>query len=336
MWSWSGAMSTTATHPHGFAATPSALHTLQGATMGTRWSVKLVAAATALPGLERGIQACLDQVVEQMSTWRDDSDISRYNRAEAGSTHTLPAEFAQVLDAALALAADTDGAYDPTVGPLTDAWGFGPIGARAQAPDDDALSRARRRVDWRRLAYDPAQRRLSQPGGACLDLSSIAKGYGIDRVADWLLAQGIADCLVEVGGELRGHGRKPDGSAWRVAVEQPGGSDEEAAAVITLDGLSIATSGDYRRYFDAGQRRYSHTLDPHSGAPIDNTVASVTVLHPHCMHADALATALTVLGAHAGMAYANRRRLAALFVLREGDGLVTRTTPGFVARQRCA
>lgn len=301
--------------------------------MGTSWSVKLVAATSALASLERGIQARLDEVVAQMSTWENDSDISRYNRAEAGSVHTLPAEFAQVLDTALALAVDTDGAYDPTIGPLTDLWGFGPEGACADAPEVAELAHARDRVNWRRLDFDAAQRRLLQPGGAYIDLSSIAKGYGVDRVADWLLAQGVGDCLIEVGGELRGHGRKPDGAAWRIAVEQPGAGEDQAAAVITLDGWAIATSGDYRRFFQDGDRRYSHTLDPRSGAPIDNNVAAVTVLHPRCMQADALATALTVLGAHAGMAYANRRNLAALFVLREGDGLITRATPGFVARQ---
>lgn len=344
-WSWSGAVAGIANAPAGapatarlrFAAAPAAaLHTLSGATMGTTWSVKLVAAASALPALERGVQARLDQVVAQMSTWESDSDISRYNRAEAGSRHVLPAEFGEVLQAALALAADSDGAYDPTVGPLVDLWGFGPAGARAQAPAADALAAARARVDWRRLGYDAATRELSQPGGAYLDLSSIAKGYGVDRVADWLLAQGVEHCLVEVGGELRGHGRRPDGGAWRVAIEQPGGSAGDAAAVIALDGDAIATSGDYRRYFDADGRRYAHTLDPRSGAPIDSELASVTVLHARCMHADGLATALGVLGARAGLAYANRRGLAALFVVREGERFVARSTPAFLARQRAA
>ena len=364
LWSWTGAVAPVhgaaagAPHvavPDAFApmlaanlaasATPNtaamsaraAVHELRGLSMGTTWSVKLAAPVAALIDLERGIQARLDEVVAQMSTWETGSDISRYNRADAGSAHTLPAPFAEVLTAALALAADTDGAYDPSIGPLTDLWGFGPTGARAQAPEPAPLAQARERVDWRRLRFDPATRELIQPGGAYLDFSSIAKGYGVDRVADWLLAQGFGDCLVEVGGELRAHGRKPDGSAWRVAVEQPGREDQ-AAAVIALDGLAIATSGDYRRYFEqaGAARRYSHTLDPRTGAPIDHAVASVTVLHERCMQADALATALTVLGARAGLAYANRRQLAALFVLREGDGFVSRATPGFVARQRSA
>lgn len=324
MWSWSGA----------WGAPAAALHELRGVSMGTRWSVKLIAAAAALPALEHGIQARLDEVVAQMSTWETDSHISRYNRASAGSVHVLPVEFAEVIDTALTLAADTDGAYDPSLGALVDLWGFGPAGPIAHAPDARALADAHQRVGWQRLRWDAATRELTQPGGASIDLSSIAKGYGVDRVADWLLQQGVKDCLVEVGGELRGHGRKYDGGAWRVAVEQPGGGDNEAAAVIALDGLSIATSGDYRRYFDADGQRYAHTLDPRSGRPIANEVASVTVAHAQCMHADALATALSVLGPHAGLAYANRKHLAALFVLRDGDSFVTRATPAFVALQR--
>ncbi|KRB02494.1 FAD:protein FMN transferase [Lysobacter sp. Root690] len=323
-WSWSGA----------WGAPAAAMHELRGVTMGTRWSVKLIAAASALAALERGIQARLNEVVAQMSTWETDSHISRYNRAPAGSVHALPVEFAEVMDAALALAADTDGAYDPSLGALVDLWGFGPAGPSAHAPDAASLAHAREHVGWRRLRWNAATRELTQPGDACIDLSSIAKGYGVDRVANWLLQQGVSDCLVEVGGELRGHGRKPDGSAWRIAVEQPGGDDNEAAAVIALDGLSIATSGDYRRYFDDDGQRYAHTLDPRSGRPIANEVASVTVLHAQCMHADALATALSVLGPHAGLAYANRKHLAALFVLRDGDSFITRATPAFVALQR--
>lgn len=323
-WSWSGA----------WGAAAAGVHELRGLSMGTRWSVKLVAAESRLAALERGIQARLDEVVAQMSTWEADSHISRYNRAPAGSVHALPAQFAQVLEAALELAEASDGAYDPTLGALVDLWGFGPAGARAQAPDPHSLAQAREQVGWRRLRWDPARAELAQPGGASLDFSSIAKGYGVDRVADWLLHEGVGACLVEVGGELRGHGRKPDGTAWRIAVEQPGGGEDEAAAVIALDGLAIATSGDYRRYFDADGRRYAHTLDPRSGRPIDNDVASVTVLHAQCMQADALATALSVLGPFAGLAYANRRQLAALFVLREGEAFVTRATPAFVALQR--
>lgn len=316
------------------AARRPALHVLSGRTMGTGWSLRLhVEDADALAWLEQGIQAQLDEVVAQMSHWEADSDLSRYNRAAAGATHVLPPAFAVVLSTALQLAQDSDGAYDPTLGPLTNLWGFGPDGAHGGAPDEARLADAAARVGWKRLRFDAATRTLLQPGGAYLDLSSIAKGYGVDRVAEYLLQQGVGAFLVEVGGELRAHGRKPDGSDWQVAVELPHDEDA-AAAVVALEGLSIATSGDYRRYFDDDGQRYSHTIDPRSARPVSHRLASVTVLHAQCMQADALATALTVMGPEAGMAYANRHGLAALFLIRDGDGFVARATPGFVARQR--
>lgn len=312
-----------------------ALHELVGRSMGTTWTVKLIAHANALPKLETGIQAQLDEVVAQMSTWEADSDLSRFNRAGAGTAQVLPQAFCSVLEAALKLAVDTGGAYDPTVGPLVNLWGFGPDGGRAAPPSPSELASARARVGWQRMHFDPVMRTAVQPGGCYVDLSSIAKGYGVDRVAEYLIAQGVQSFLVEVGGELRAHGRKPDGGAWQIAVETP--QDEaSAAAVVALDGCSIATSGDYRRYFEDGAGRYSHTIDPRSGRPVTHLLASVTVLHPLCMHADALATALTVLGPEAGMAYANRHGVAALFVVKTQAGFSSRATPGFVARQHAA
>jgi thiamine biosynthesis lipoprotein len=310
-----------------------ALHELAGRTMGTTWSVKLVCHAAALAVLDQGIQAQLDDVVAQMSTWEADSDLSRFNRAAPGTAQILPQAFCAVLDAALALAADTDGAYDPTIGPLVNLWGFGPDAGRGVSPTPGELAIERARVGWQRLHFDPATRTVVQPGDCYVDLSSIAKGHGVDRVAEYLIVQGIASFLVEVGGELRAHGCKPDGKSWQIAVETP--HDEgSAAAVVALDGCSIATSGDYRRYFEDAVGRHSHTIDPRSGHPVSHRLASVTVLHPLCMHADALATALAVLGPQHGMAYANRHGLAALFVVKSEDGFVTRATPGFVARQR--
>lgn len=331
--SWGGSAPT--------AANTRVLHMLAGRSMGTQWSVKLVAEAAALPTLERGIQARLDEVVAQMSTWEPDSDLSRYNRAEAGTVQALPDGFYAVLDAALKLAADTDGAYDPTVGPLVNLWGFGPDGARDATPSEADIAQAQARVGWQRVGFDPLARSATQAGGTYLDFSSIAKGYGVDRVAAWLREQHIDAFLVEVGGELYGHGRKPDGGAWLVSVERPSpeGSQhdgEDGGTALALDGFAIATSGDYRRYFDHQGRRYSHTVDPRSGRPVAHALASVSVLHPQCMQADALATVLAVLGPQAGMAYANRRQLAAMFVMHDGDGFLTRMTPAFIARQRAA
>ena len=230
----------------------------------------------------------------------------------------------------MALAEDSDGAYDPTVGPLVNAWGFGPHQRAFEPPSPAAVEAARRRCGWRRVALDAGRQAALQPGGVYLDLSSIAKGYGVDRAAMALDALGITQYLVEVGGELRARGKRPDGQPWRVAVEVPDASDAHALA-LPLEDRSIATSGDYRRHAGSGEARYAHTIDPRTGQPVRNNVASVSVLHPVCMQADALATVLTVLGETDGLAYARRHDLAALFILRDADAHRVVATPAFQA-----
>ena len=224
-----------------------------------------------------------------------------------------------MLTHALALAEESGGAYDPTVGPLVNAWGFGPHQRAFEPPSPAAVEAARARCGWRRVKLDPERRAAWQEGGTYLDLSSIAKGHGVDRAAQALDALGATGYLVEVGGELRARGLRPDGQPWRVAVEVPDASDAHALALPLRD-LSIATSGDYRRHAGSGDARYAHTIDPRDGQPVRNGVASVTVLHADCMQADALATALTVLGETEGLDLARRHGLAALFILREAGG----------------
>lgn len=308
------------------------VHALSGRTMGTSWSVKLAPPpGMHVPDLRDGIQGRLDRVVAEMSHWDPASDLGRFNRAPAGSWLGLPEDFATVLDCALTVARDSGGAYDPTVGPLVDLWGFGPGGTRAGTPAPAAVEEARARCGWRRLDRDPSGRRARQPGGLRLDLSSVAKGFGVDAVASYLDGLGVDSHLVEVGGELRGRGVKPDGMPWWVALETPPDAATDSTTVVALHGLSVATSGDYRRCFEAGGVRYAHTLDPRAGRPVANRLASVTVLHPACMWADAFATALTVLGPEEGMAFAEAKDLAALFLVRAGSGLEERLTPALAA-----
>ncbi len=303
---------------------------LAGATMGTTWSARMALPAGVADAASRqAIQTALDDVVAQMSTWEADADISRYNRAAPG-WQTLPAEFFHVLRHALVLAQDSGGAYDPTVGPLVNAWGFGPHQRAFEPPSPAAIQAARERCGWQRVPLDDDRRAAWQPGGVYLDLSSIAKGFGVDRAAMALDALGITDYLVEVGGELRARGKRLDGQPWRVAIEVPDASDDHALA-LPLENCSIATSGDYRRHAGGGDARYAHTIDPRTGRPVRNAVASVTVLHPVCMQADALATVLTVLGDTDGLAYARRHGLAALFILRGEDAWRVVATPQFEA-----
>ncbi|MEG2803631.1 FAD:protein FMN transferase [Stenotrophomonas sp.] len=307
---------------------------LGGHTMGTTWQVKLVAARTRdLHPLHAGIQAQLDAIVAQMSTWEAASDISRFNRAAPGSAHVLPPLFAQVLDAALDIAARSEGAFDPTIGPLVALWGFGAQAHARRIPDAATLAATRARCGWQRLHWQEGV--LQQPGAAELDLSAIAKGFAVDQASRWLRQQGISAALVEVGGELHGYGRKPDGQPWRVLVEA--GPEESAQAshaprVLALDDLAVATSGDRWHHFEQDGRQFSHTLDPRTGAPVDHAAAAVTVVAADAMAADGWATALTVMGVEQGLAFATAHDLAARFVSRGAAGIVERMSPAF--RQR--
>lgn len=307
----------------------SVVHQFGGASMGTTWTVRVAGAPDMAP--ERTsiwaaqLQRQLDDVVAQMSHWDSASLLARFNDAPAGSWHRLPPEFFTVLTYALALGEDSGGAYDACAGALVDAWGFGATG-RYNQPGFQPPPRAR--IDALLVArattaieLDPLYRRALQPGGLRLDFSSVAKGFAVDQLARLLDAQGFAHYLVELGGELRGAGMKPDGQPWWVAIEGVPGAAADSEVRIALHGLALATSGDYRRHFQYGARRAAHTLDPRSGVPLDNGVASVSVLHAQCMAADALSTALTVLGPDEGLAFADARQLAARFLLRSGRTL---------------
>lgn len=308
---------------------------LHGESMGTTWSVAWAAPAHApdAAALGAGIRAVLAQVVAQMSNWEAGSDLSRFNRAAPGTWQALPEDCFAVLQAALQVARDSGGAYDPSAAPLVDLWGFGPAPRRDTAPALAEIEQARARCGWQRIELDAQHRRARQPGGVRLDFCAIAKGFGVDAVSRYLDAQGVASHLVEVGGELRGHGVKPDGLPWWVELETPPAetSAGTTATLVALHGLAVATSGDYRRYFDSGGRRYAHTLDPRTGYPASHALASVTVLHAQCMMADALSTALTVLGPEAGMVFARRHALAARFLVRRSGGFDERLSPAFAA-----
>ena len=296
------------------------IHRLAGETMGTRWSLRL-ANADFLP-LEdvRGlVQSVLDAVIAQMSNWDARSVISEFNRLPAGDWLELPPAFSRVLSAALEWARRSGGALDPTMGALVSLWGFGP---RADplaphsgvAPSAEVIASTLAVVGFdrlERLDLSAESVRIRQSGGLQLDLCGIAKGFAVDEVVLRLQQAGWAGGLFEIGGELRSWGTRPDGSDWRV---QLGGSSEpvDSPLVVAVQGGAFATSGDYWHHFAADGRRYSHTLDPRTGWPIEHALASVTVHHRECMHADALATVLTVLGPNEGMAFAQDNDIAAV------------------------
>jgi thiamine biosynthesis lipoprotein len=307
---------------------------LAGETMGTSWSVRLaVAPGTDLTPIQTGIEAVFSRIVDEMSTWVPSSHISRFNAAPVGSIHHLPDGFFRVLSAALDWAARMDGAYDPTLGASVDLWGFGPGGAEKPGaiPEDAAVCSARDRSGWQRVVLDRTARMVSQPGGLALDLSSIAKGFAVDEVSRFLARLGIASHLVEIGGELRGEGLKPDGTPWWIELEKPRETAVLGDMLLALVGCSVATSGDERRYFDLSGKRYSHTLDPRTGAPVAHNLLSVTVVARDCMTADALATALLVMGPEKGPEFAEANDVAARFVRGSGARLAEQLSPVMAA-----
>ena len=282
---------------------------LGGETMGTTWSVRYVAPPRHdKAALRSAIVARLDAIIGEMSHWEAGSILSRFNRAAAGAWMTLPPDFAHVMAQGLAIAAETDGAFDPAMGRLVDMWGFGAVPV-SRAPDDTEIAAARRDSGWQRLEFDSAARRLRQPGGLALDLSGIAKGHAVDVVADLLRQSGVRHCLVEIGGELLGRGVRPDKEPWWVDLETPPGLTLPPLR-IALHGLAVATSGDYRRG--------AHTIDPRTGHSVANGIVSASVIHQSALVADAWATALTVLGRQ-GIAAADSAAIAGRIVTSTGE-----------------
>ena len=292
-------------------------HAINGPTMGTRYAAVFYAPATSdQPDLRQALQAAVDAVDAQMSTWKPDSALMRLNRAPTDVWLEVPELLFKVLETALDIGRLSGGAFDIGVGDLVSAWGFG---SRHTAPDQAGITAVRNRP---RL---PAHVCLDLDAGRCqirkrteiaLDLSGIAKGFGVDELARVLASNGIGHFLVSIDGELRGAGGKPDGTPWRVAVEKPRAGQREAEGVLELTDSAVATSGDYRHFVDIGGIRYGHTMDPRLRAPLAGRPAAVTVLAQTCMAADAWATALLVLGPAEGALIASRYGLEALFIER--------------------
>ncbi len=303
--------------------------TLGGETMGTVWTARIVvrdeAAAARWQGL---IEEELERIIALFSPWDRRSEISRFNAAPAG-TWALSDAFWTVLTRAMDLADETNGAVDPTLGTLVDLWGFGPPGPRSPllpVPSDDEVEAARALSGWMQLRLHTEAHAAVQPGGLKLDLSGIAKGHAVDRISQRLAREGATSHLFEIGGELKGIGVKPDGRPWWVELETPEGLDAPRT-IAALYGLAVATSGEARRQFVHGNTVYSHTIDGRSGRPVANGMVSVSVFHESAMVADALASALTVMGPGDGLAHAEISGIAALMVHRTEAGLVEQLSP---------
>ena len=307
------------------------LVTISGPTMGTTFQVKIVQSEITLDlvVLEREINTRLEEVNRQMSTYRDNSEITQFNRSPSTDWFAVSSDFAYVLHIAREISTWSDGAFDVTIGPLVNLWGFGPNAIPERVPSPDSINAHRALVGYEKIHIDLSAPTIKKeiPEIYC-DLSAIAKGFGVDRIASYLDSLGINHYFIEIGGELRTKGHNHLRQLWRIGIASPAGQGKLQKA-LALDNISMATSGDYHNYFERDGVRYSHTIDPRTGRPITHALASVTVLHKSCAYADGLATAINVMGPETGFAFAEKHNLAVFMIVRQGDGFVEKMTDSF-------
>jgi thiamine biosynthesis lipoprotein len=309
--------------------------TVSGPAFGTTFTVKVVAEGDDA-AIKSEVAALVHQIVdaadEAMSTYRRDSEIVAFN--EHGSEpFTASAALLEVVSEAQRVSRLTGGAFDITVGPLVDAWGFGPAGMVAEPPPDQELLDLLAVTGYQHIEIDHVDGSLRKRRPECrIDLSAIAKGFSVDGVAAALLEAGYRDFMVEIGGEVTARGTNGSGRTWRIGIERPDAAGRAIQVAVPLANLSLATSGDYRNFIERNGERVSHTIDPRTGRPITHDLASVSVIHSSCMTADALATALEVLGPDEGYEMAEVLELPALFLVRTGDDqFVERPSPVWTA-----
>jgi len=305
------------------------LERLGGPTMGSSYSIQYVREPGGPSRLEvqDAVEAILRGIDERYSTYRGDSVVSRFNRLPAGQCLALPKDMQTLIDFGRQLAEQSQGAFDLTVEPLLDLWGFGPQARQEQVPSPVQLAQVRQRVGYRHLRIEGDA--LCKDAAVELDFNSIAAGHAVDLIAERLGAMGVASFLAEATGELKAVGRKPDGGPWRVALELPREDRQIARQVIAVDGLAVSTSGDYRHYFKENGRRYSHAFDARLGRPVEHDLAAVTVLDASALQADGYSTLLLILGPEQGWDFAVAHGIAALLVTRVEGGFVSRATPAF-------
>jgi len=305
---------------------------ISGPTMGTRYTVKLSEMPAGLEEneLKTAIEERLETINNQMSTYRPDSELSRFNRHQATDWFEVsPATF-HVVAAAIEMSEVSGGAFDATVAPLVELWNFGYTKGSDRIPTAAEISEARIGVGYQKIQVrqqPPALRK--QDARVSVDLSAIAKGFAVDQIAEYLDQVGVAGFMVEIGGEVRTKGIKEDGTTWTIGVVSPEQAVRGVHQTVELADRSLATSGDYLNYFEQDGKRYSHTINPLTGRPVEHSLASVSVVCPECMRADAWATALMVLGPEDGYNLAAERDLAVLLIVREDGRFVEKSTPAF-------
>jgi thiamine biosynthesis lipoprotein len=302
---------------------------ITGPTMGTSYNVKYV----DVQGIDKQhLQQQIDQklldINNLMSTYITDSELSRFNQWQSTEPFEMSSETLEVLNEAKRLGAMSDGLLDVTVGPLVNLWGFGPQSRPDKIPPEDVIKSIKAQIGLDKLIIGPTWASKTQPT-LYVDLSTIAKGYAVDEIAEILLSQNIKDFLVEIGGEMRLAGKKAAGTDWKVAIEKPETMQRAVQKIISIGNNAVATSGDYRNYYEQDGVRYSHLINPNTGYPIKHNLVSVTVIHPSSMTADGLATALSIMGKDKALALAKEYKIAVLLITKESKGFTEYTSEKF-------
>ena len=304
---------------------------LSGPTQGTTYHIKVAGTPTEVDAdaVRRAIDAVLANIDSEMSTYRNDSAVSRFNAEQSTEWVEVPVGLARIVDVALKVSERSGGAFDITVAPLVGAWGFGATGEPETLPSAAEIAGLRERIGYHRLEarFEPAALRKLVPT-LTIDLNGIAPGYAVDRLAERFQALGLRNFMIDIGGEVLARGRNAAGDAWRIAVERPEDSAPEPFAIIELADRSVTTSGEYRHYFERAGQRYSHTIDPRTGHPIVAR-GSVAVVGTTSTEIDAWATALNVLGPEEGLRLANANGLAAMYIVVDGGKLTARKSDTF-------
>jgi len=324
------------------------IQVLSGSTMGTSFNIQIVINSKNINKelIASEINAIFELINSLMSTWRKDSELSRINQAAINQWVTVSADTLNVIELAYSISELSNGAFDITIGNIINLWGFGPNGRPSRVPNKVSIQQAISTSGFRQLDIDHEQSAIKKNVDMYIDLSAIAKGYAVDKIAFYLDKNSFSGYLIEVGGEIRIKGKKPDNTIWKVAIEIPEvqpipesvvpslttdikSEFRKVKQVISLTNQSIATSGDYRNYFEQNGKRYSHTLNPVTGKPITHSLASVTVISENAAKADAIATALMVMGIESGLKFSEKNNIAAYFIYRGNNNFKVATTNEF-------
>ena len=303
-----------------------------GPTMGTVYTVKVVGppAGVTAEALQQRVETILADINRTLSTYDPESELSRFNDNQSTAWVAVSLNLCRIIREAQAISPLTGGAFDVTIGPVVNLWGFGPPMTADRLPSDEAVAAALARVGYPHLhTRDSPPALRKDRADLYIDVSAIAQGFAADRLAEYLESLGVGHYLVDTSGELRVKGRNAQGQLWRIAIEKPSPGERAAERIIPLTDTGIVTSGNYRNFFDLDGQRYSHIMDPKTGRPVRHELASVTVIDPSATFADAMATALLVLGPEQGFRLAEEQGLAAFFIAIHGDEFVETHTSAF-------